>query len=455
MPGNELYFDHQSGLVVDTVGTYCHGIAFFEDKTTSQIKLISLDSKQGALVSVVLSPATDNREREVLWTPDLNNPVLTALNPNRKDEGYKNMFVFSKGLAVQGGVAYFSVSGARRPRDRSLNFSTLLVAYDLSLKRELWIRTIDSSGLINQVVSMEYLNSGCGEDRCFEWPEGEEIKSEEEVVADEGGTLQDESALHENGGLDGFALFEKEFPNLQVAEFDSGEKQCIDEFGKTNRIPFDNKWDHTQNFAHICQIDVSLLQQRLSEIGDVAFQPEGQKTNAQMGYRTYDPGLFKPGNTRILLVFSDKTGKDVYRFPWLKDWLPLLEETVFGPLHIDPNRIVRMQLAKMPRGSKINTHYDKGGWASSTHRFHVPIVTHSDVYFMSKLGGSKHLQIPCIEGAVFEVNNIVTHAVRNYGEERVHLLIDWAEEDPRSVTYLLPGQNCIYEKEAGLVCDKQ
>ena len=84
------------------------------------------------------------------------------------------MFVFSKGLTVQGDVAYFGLSGARRPVDRTKNFSTLLVAFDLATKSELWVRTIDSKGLVNQVVSMEYLNTNCAGDKCFDWPASEE-----------------------------------------------------------------------------------------------------------------------------------------------------------------------------------------------------------------------------------------------------------------------------------------
>jgi len=179
-PGDELYFDHKSDLVVDTVGNLCHNIAFFEEKVASAtlVKLISLDSMNGALVSVVLSPDSKKREREILWTPDLAHPVLIAVQQNR----YGDMEVFSKGLTVQGGVAYFGVSGARRPVDRTKNFSTLLVAYDLVAKRELWVRTIDSKGLVNQVVSMEYLNTNCAGDNCLDWPASKEGAKDEDVV---------------------------------------------------------------------------------------------------------------------------------------------------------------------------------------------------------------------------------------------------------------------------------
>ena len=100
---------------VQNVGRWCHRIAFWEDKSSSplQIKLISLDSKSGIAVSVVLTGLNEG-EREVLWEPDENHPVLQP--PEGVARAYNNgAKVFSKGLAVQGGVAYFGVSYARAP----------------------------------------------------------------------------------------------------------------------------------------------------------------------------------------------------------------------------------------------------------------------------------------------------------------------------------------------------
>lgn len=164
---NKLYYDQQGDLVIDNAGNMCHGIAFFNDEKNSQIKLITLDSINGALVSVVLSPPPTGksaRQREVLWTPNLKDPVLNSL-----ETGYNQMAVFSKGLSLQGNVAYFVVSGARKGQDRMKKFSSLIVAYDLVNKKELYVKTLENKGLVNQVISLEYLNSGC-EDTHFEWP---------------------------------------------------------------------------------------------------------------------------------------------------------------------------------------------------------------------------------------------------------------------------------------------
>jgi hypothetical protein len=52
------------------------------------------------------------------------------------------------------------------------------------------------------------------------------------------------------------------------------------------------------------------------------------------------------------------------------------------------------------------------------------------------------------------VNNIVNHAVKNTGGNRVHLIVDWLDEDEEieSVTYLEPGMSCIYRGAKPIEC---
>jgi len=142
---------------IENAGTWNHGIAFWQDGET--IKFVTLDSKEGSLVTIAITgPGSDEREREVLWLPDRTHP---ALKPQREmPEGYKKTFVFAKGLAVQGDVAFFCVSGARRPRGRLIINPVLFVAVDLKTKKELFHRSINSYGLIHQVVSESYLKFG-------------------------------------------------------------------------------------------------------------------------------------------------------------------------------------------------------------------------------------------------------------------------------------------------------
>merc|ERR1712244_184778 len=90
--------------------------------------------------------------------------------------------------------------------------------------------------------------------------------------------------------------------------------------------------------------------------------------------------------------------------------------------------IARMQLALMSNASSIRQHADKGKWVKTTHRTHVPLLTSDDTYFMSRTQ-SAWIRIPSKKGVAFEVNNAIPHLVKNYGRDRIHLIIDWSERD--------------------------
>lgn len=81
--------------------------------------------------------------------------------------------------------------------------------------------------------------------------------------------------------------------------------------------------------------------------------------------------------------------------------------------------VLRVQLARLPAGAQIGRHRD-GTILAQIHRLHVPIATNGGVVF--EIGeGTFHLA----EGELYELNNVVPHAVRNDGaSDRVHLLVD-------------------------------
>lgn len=57
------------------------------------------------------------------------------------------------------------------------------------------------------------------------------------------------------------------------------------------------------------------------------------------------------------------------------------------------------------------------------------------------------MELPLQEGAAFEFNNALLHAVRNQGPGmRVHLLIDVGATHTRAPTVLKKGQVCTYVK---------
>ena len=81
--------------------------------------------------------------------------------------------------------------------------------------------------------------------------------------------------------------------------------------------------------------------------------------------------------------------------------------------------VVRVQLAELPPATEIERHRDTGMLAA-VHRLHVPVTTNAGVRF--RIGEA---DFGLDEGRLYELNNVVDHAVRNDGDTmRVHLLVD-------------------------------
>jgi hypothetical protein len=167
---------------------------------------------------------------------------------------------------------------------------------------------------------------------------------------------------------------------------------------------------------------------------------------------------FKPGVDSAILIFSDHAGKLVFKFPWFEKYEPLLAPILddllrgyFGLEH--PMRhVIRLQFACMNPRSKILKHTDRGGWVKNAHRIHVPLVVPDtgddrDVQFVMLVNGRGEVDVPLVEGKVFEINNNVPHHVRNDADTwRIHLLLDFTEEEVlESDRFTLrPGQVCDY-----------
>jgi hypothetical protein len=182
------------------------------------------------------------------------------------------------------------------------------------------------------------------------------------------------------------------------------------------------------------------------------------RDNAVLWGREGNMQRFKPGTQTAHLVFSDQAGQQCFHFPYWARWRPLalpVIQTVLGwygvPAAEAESRIVRLQLARMGPGGAILKHSDKGGWATGLHRVHVPLVTNAGVRFlMQGHRDGSYVAVPVAPGDVFEINNAVPHEVRNSeSEERVHLLLDWAEEGHKCGT-LAKGQRCEYGNQLGI-----
>jgi hypothetical protein len=80
----------------------------------------------------------------------------------------------------------------------------------------------------------------------------------------------------------------------------------------------------------------------------------------------------------------------------------------------------KVMLARLAAGAVIDRHVDGAGSNLFTHKIHVPLQTSAEARMFIR-DRSFHLE----EGCVYEVNNIVPHAVENRGSmDRIHLIFE-------------------------------
>jgi hypothetical protein len=87
----------------------------------------------------------------------------------------------------------------------------------------------------------------------------------------------------------------------------------------------------------------------------------------------------------------------------------------------DNGFVLRILLAKLCAGGKIEEHVDSGYSLLEVHRLHMPLITNEQTTFL--FGGTEKRMAA---GDCWEINNGHKHAVFNNGiEDRVHLILDW------------------------------
>jgi hypothetical protein len=94
---------------------------------------------------------------------------------------------------------------------------------------------------------------------------------------------------------------------------------------------------------------------------------------------------------------------------------------------------VRALLVRLCGGGAIGSHRDHGYSLARAHRIHCPIVTNAAAEF-GIAGRVRHLPA----GELWEINNRKVHGVRNPGEARIHLIVD----------YVIPGER-VFDPEDG------
>ncbi|PSC71222.1 green algal specific Aspartyl Asparaginyl beta-hydroxylase [Micractinium conductrix] len=212
--------------------------------------------------------------------------------------------------------------------------------------------------------------------------------------------------------------------------------------------------------------DVEPLRRQVAALSEQDWTEEVQRaSNAWIGGREGNQNAFKPGARAIMLIFSDRDGRHVYRFPWHDRFKPLLEPLLLKILGAaDVSNIMRLQLALMPAHGEIKRHIDAGDYAAGGHRIHAVVQSHPGVTFKvcdtarhagagaGQAGAPLCVPLAVEQGLVFELNNRLAHSVVNdAGRPRIHLVMDVAET-PRQQRALRVGEVCTYGNNARIEC---
>lgn len=125
-------------------------------------------------------------------------------------------------------------------------------------------------------------------------------------------------------------------------------------------------------------VSVEPWKQKFSKLSEEFWDDEHQVGNVKLTRPAHDAW----GIQKIVFVFCDDFLQRIYDLPFSNDpeWKPLLDE-IYSIMNVDPKKVVRCLLARMPSGVKIPVHHDTGYWVRKTHRCHVAIETGEEVQF--------------------------------------------------------------------------
>ena len=124
------------------------------------------------------------------------------------------------------------------------------------------------------------------------------------------------------------------------------------------------------------RVDITPVLEMLGRLPAEIWQPEGQDSNVQLKRAGHD----RWGVGKVVLIMCDDFTTQVFHFPWLQSWRPVLAP-ILEHLGVPERRVIRCLFAAMPSGQHIPTHHDTGEWVPCCHRIHVPITTDDAVAF--------------------------------------------------------------------------
>lgn len=125
-------------------------------------------------------------------------------------------------------------------------------------------------------------------------------------------------------------------------------------------------------------IDIKPWQDKLRSLPEEFWDDKNQVGNVKLVRPAHDAW----GIQKIIFNFCDDFMLKVLDLPYAHapEWNGLLM-SVYNAIGVNPNKVVRCLLARMPPGVTIPVHHDTGYWVQHTHRCHLPIETSDEVEF--------------------------------------------------------------------------
>lgn len=173
--------------------------------------------------------------------------------------------------------------------------------------------------------------------------------------------------------------------------------------------------DIAENFNFVGAVDVSALRQQINTLDEMLWHQDGYR---QRQYKIHQ-------QTHTIPLLFDMDGR--YIQPTRQPAFVIFEDNIKPILaaasrHLEPDSyLLRLLLTRLPAGTQIGLHQDKGSTLRFAHRMHVAVITHPDVIFQV---GDEQRNLAA--GEIWEINNCRTHGVTNFSDvNRVHLIMDW------------------------------
>ena len=216
---------------------------------------------------------------------------------------------------------------------------------------------------------------------------------------------------------------------------------------QTHRISENSIESKESNVVHTGTADISALQQKLKGMTEDMWEDSMQRShgNATLTRAAHD----RLGIRKIVFIFSDDILTTVMRHSWWKTWQNELRP-IFESVNINPNRLIRCMLARIPPKTHIGVHHDTGRWTTLSHRMHIPIFTNvNKVVFRSGNNVETMERFAFQEGECFELNNRAKHQVYN-GWDRIEFMIfDWVSDDVAADNFILVERSECCIESAG------